>query len=270
MFEIIQKSSTKAILKLSGNVQAVLEGCVTNKTLVPLESSDFSFALGSGTFSISDNLGEALIVDSAPYISWVDGASVRTERHHSLKSPFMLGLDKHQVAAELLYQKPGSTPITLKDLYQELTTQHPQGFAIVGQANFTELDSVYLQKPPIFGANIIQHSADYWKKIPKEANKQACFFGIAIPNQAKKYYSGDLLMSAFYQNPNESNVISMLSHTHAAVLKHEPIKKTTNTQELYQQIQDRMPMASIRRLQMPSVLHEGVFAIFSLSGLAKS
>lgn len=269
MLTVIEKTNAKSTLKISGDVRVVLEGCVTKKNIKGVESDAFRFALGSGTFNTPESLGEALILGGASYVSWVEEGGVRTEMHHHVTSPFILGLDKQQVAAALLYHAPEDEPITLKMLYEELAQQHVQGFAIVGQANIIELYSTYMHKPPIFGVNINQHAAEYWHQIPKETDKQICFFGVVIPNKAKKHYSPQLINRAFYQNPHESKVISMASHTHGAVLTSEQLKQPANTQAFFGQLQDFMPKASvsIRHLLMQSLIHEGIFAIFPLDNM---
>lgn len=271
MLKIIEMQGQGSTLKLVGNVLLVLEGCVNPKVIQPIEPAQFNFALGSGTFSSEQQVGEALVINGKPYISWQENNKLVTQTQAEMQSPFLMGLDKEQKPSELLYYKPTATstaPISLATLYEELAKQHHTGFAIVGHAKFEEFDTTYIKKPPIFGEVLIEHPADYWGQSESEKQKSVCFFGVVITNKEKKNYPNELLRKAFYQNPHESQVSSCFGHTHGSVVQ-GGLREPGNSQVFFSNLQN-LSLTSVRHVLGHSLIQEGAFAIFPFDKILES
>ena len=211
----------KTSILLSGNVLSVLEGEVDAAHLHAIAPSQFTFALGAGTFSDSHCIGETLILDTIPHVSWVEKGELHTKTAPSLKSPFLLGIQVTPSEGITRYQKFLS-PKTLQSLYQDLSRGFPSGFALLSCSSLESAHSTYLKKPPIFHENINENSASYWASSDPEQKKIAHTFGVVIPAAAKERFAPELLQRAFYQNPKESHLAQLQSHTHAAFLKTPP------------------------------------------------
>lgn len=262
MTQILVKGESKTTLKISGNVLYVIEGNVDPKTLKPIELSDFRFALGSGTSKDPESLGEALVMDKRAYISWVNGGKVVTQEESGFESPFLMGIDEKQILGAMIRCEP-TPPTPLNDLYEEMAIRFPMGYAIVGQALFSECHSTYLKKAPTDHKNINEHPKDYWAPVKKEKDVNVCLFGVVIPPTAREKFPEGSIQKGFYVNPEEKSGSALSSHTHAALLKNGPEKWPHNMNEFFKSLKD-LPITSVRHLLTQSLLQEATFAIFPL------
>ncbi len=260
MKQILKKQNSSSILQIAGDVQDVLKGQAN--LLQPIEPMRFRFALGSGSFFDKTAIGETIVIEKVPHISWISKSQPRIQSGRDAKTPFLMGLDEHQTGTELFYYKPAE-PISLELFYEQTSRQYPEGFAVVGEAQMAALHSTYLKKPPIYGENINEHQADYWMKIPMESHRHLCFFAVVIPSEGKKRFPSEVLNKAFYQNPHETNQVPFLSHTHGALLTSSMDQKPESFDDFFQNLKN-LPITAVRHVLNPSLIQEGVFAIFSV------
>jgi hypothetical protein len=265
MVQILVKGESKTILKISGNVLYVIEGKVDSKTLQPLRTDDFRFALGSGTSKTPDKLGEAMVIEKRNYLSWIEKGKVVTKEEPTFESPFLMGIDEKQILGALIHCEP-TPPSTLSYLYQEMAHRFPMGFAILGTALFAELHSTYLKKAPTSHENINKHHDEYWAPIKKEKGAIACIFGVVIPESARQKFPEKTLAKGFYHNPVEKESSTFDSHTHGALLSAGPEKWPHNMNEFFKSLKD-LPVTSVRHLLTQSLLQEATFAIFPLGDI---
>ncbi len=225
------------MLTVIGDVRTVLEGRVTEKELLSVTPDQFRFALGAGTFSGPEGIGEAIIIESKPFVSWVENQELKTSSGDTLRTPFLVGIT-HEAKGER--QERGFFTLTsLNNLYEELSKEFPSGFVFAGRALLSELHGIYLKKPPIYNENINEHQDTYWSKRSIDKNRQVFLFGIIIPKTGESAIPTNLLNRIFYQNPQE-RAAAFKSHTHTAVVQ----------------------PPGVRHLLTTSLMDEGVFTVF--------
>src|SRR5690349_8809347 len=115
-------------LKLLGNVLDVIEGRVHAALLQPVVPGHFRFALGAGTFSDEHGIGETIVIEGQPYVSWVQNGKLLTDTRASFKSPFLLGVGAAQGTPHRI---PKTQP--LSQWYEKLAAQHPAGVTVAGK-----------------------------------------------------------------------------------------------------------------------------------------
>jgi len=64
---------------------------VTPSTLRSVEKGMFRFALGGATFSDASGMGETLVIEGVPHISWVKEGKLLSREALKAKSPFLMG-----------------------------------------------------------------------------------------------------------------------------------------------------------------------------------
>lgn len=258
----LDKKEGSTILYLHGSVQTVLEGTVSAFHLKKIDLNQFHFALGAGTFSDKEKIGETAVLHMQPYVSWVEKKKVHAETQKILKSPFLMGINERMAQGYLIHEKDTSK-LTLQQLYEQLAEQHEKGFAIVGHMRFSSLHSTYVQLPPIFKENINEKSKKYWAEPLKEKNMSCCFFGVVIPQTAQEVFSLDLLKKAFYENPKESKKSPLSSHTHGAVLSEYTLPQVQDFASFYPTF-DKLEIKGVRHLLTSSVIEEGYLGIYPI------
>jgi hypothetical protein len=262
MTQFLVKGEHKTTLKISGNVLYVIKGNVDPSTLQPIRSEDFRFALGSGSPHNPKLLGEAIVIERRPYLSWVENGKLITREEPSFESPFLMGIDDKQILGALIHSEP--TPArTLADLYLELSQRYPLGFALLGRAQFEKLHTTYLKKAPISHENINTHHKEYWAPLKKEDNCNGCIFSVVLPPEAKLKFPKEILERGFYKNPAETVDSPFESHTHVALLDAPPEKWPHNMNEFYKSLQMLDPKGVFHCLT-ESLLSGATFAIFPL------
>ncbi len=259
MFQSIIKATNTTTLKIVGDVLCVLEGHVNPKVMHPIPQ--FRFALGSGSFSDASRLGETIVLESKPYVSWTEGNKQYTQGQKPITTPFLMGIERDEKPRALLYYRP-PTPNSLLSCYEELANQYQEGFAVLGRALFSELHSTYIKKPPIYGENINENTSAYWAQVPIEKQTLACFFGVVIP-PTQDTFPQKTLNRAFYKNPHETHGSPLMNHTHAAILKSGSLHKPKDLDDFYSMFKDQ-PISSVRHFLTQSLIQESVLAIFPL------
>ncbi len=196
-------------LKLVGDVLDVIEGRINASHLHTVIPAQFQFALGAGTFFDEYGIGETIVIEGQPYVSWVQNGRLITDTHALFKSPFLLGVD---AARGKPYRIAKTEP--LSQWYQKLAAEHPAGVAVAGKVLFAELCTTYIRKPPVFGENINEHHDEYWSNVELQREKWVHLFGVVVG----KGMAGEVLNRAFYQNPGEKKGVAVQSHSHVALL----------------------------------------------------
>lgn len=265
---VAQKIVNNTSLKITGNIIYVLQGHVSTGVLHNIDYTNFRFALGSGTYTDPKVLGETLILEGKSYVSWVQDDKVVTEAKQPVKTPFLMGIDNYYAGGAFYNFNPGA-PVSLQSLYEDLSNLHTDGFAILGHVIFSQFETTYLKKPPIFGENINDNTQEYWAQIPKEQNMTVVFFGVAIPAKAVNKYPQEMLMKGFYQNPNEKQKSKLLSHTHGALLGQMPLNQAENMEAFMESVKT-LPVKSIRHLLTSSIIKEGSLAVFPIGQIESS
>ncbi|MBX7067049.1 MAG: hypothetical protein K1X28_07450 [Parachlamydiales bacterium] len=243
-------------LKIFGNVKNVLNGNITEAVLRPAKESRLRFALGAGTFSDGQHLGETLVIEQNCHVSWVQKSHLQNGSGLNAKTPFLMGIDRDEPMG-LLNSLNRET--ALESLYGEWAKKHPMGFALLGSFRMKEWSCTYLKKPPIFQENINQHHDAYWAKVENHSNAFICLFGVVIPPTAEKNFPKSTLEKAFYKNPQDSSQAPFQSHTHAAFA--DRLLKSDSF--LFRDFK----IGSVRHTLTQSILHEGSFVLFPLQGI---
>ncbi len=262
MVQTLVRGESKTTLKISGNVLYVIKGEVDPTTLKPISLDDFRFALGSGTPGDLEHLGEAIVIERKPFLSWVDNGKVITKEQALFESPFLMGIDDKQIMGALIHSQP-TPPTSMQTLYDELAHRYPMGFAILGTALFAPLHSTYMKKPAIHGEDINEHHDKYWAPIKKDKDTFGCLFGVVIPKTAQEKFPEETLKKGFYKNPHETSTASFYSHTHVALLKSGPEKWPHNMNEFFKSLRN-LPVTAVRHMLTQAMLQEATFAIFPL------
>ena len=201
-------------LKIFGNIHNILEGNVCSSNIKPVENAHFAFALGGSTFSDQHCIGETLIADGVPHVSWVKNNTLINRSGNGITSPFLMGLDVSQSSDVVIHQ---TSQITLGSLYDSLSLKYPIGFAVVGSFEMRQCITTYLKKAPIYGENINEHREKYWADVEQNCDVYVCLFGVVIPPAAKNDpLKNKWLDRAFYTNPAEKVSRPYDSHTHVA------------------------------------------------------
>lgn len=260
MLQILSQSGKNSILKVSGSALIVSEGRVDALSLHSIHRNQFRFALGAGSFSDMNSIGETLVIESKPFVSWMKEGKITTDTQPDFTSPFLIGVDSHQsVGAFATYT--ASTPVSIHSLYDKLSRQFPMGFAIVGYALSSEFSSTYLKKPPIFQENINTPNSPYWASNGTRKEEEICFFGLVLPPEARKKYAKELLGRIFYQNPREEESASFQSHTHAAIIEAGSFVTPTEMHTFLESLKEAS-IREVRHLLTPTMIQEGTFALF--------
>jgi hypothetical protein len=265
MVQTLVKGEHKTTLKISGNVLYVIRGEVDPSTLKPISLDDFRFALGSASPKNPQILGEAIVIERRPYLSYVENGKLATKEEPLFESPFLMGIDDKQILGALIHTQP-DPPSPLESLYAELSARYPIGFAILGRALFAQAETTYLKKAPIHGENINEHKKQYWAPVQKLSDANLCLFGVVLPEAAQMKFPPQIIERGFYQNPNDKNKAPFQSHTHAALLTSGPEKWPHNMNEFFKSLRD-LPVEGVRHLLTQSLLQEATFAIFPLGDI---
>lgn len=237
----------KNTLKILGSVQTILAGRVTDADMKSF-NEDFRFALGGGSYAGLHGIGETMVIDGKPYVSWIDGGKLHTESQGDFQCAFLMGIDRQQVAAVSTYFMPAK-PVSMQTMYADLTEKYPEGFAILGSAMMAELHAVYLKKPPIFHENINDLQKEYWGSEGVKKEQSALFFGVVIPEQTKAKFAS-VLSKAFYHNPGDTQNSPFDSHTHVALLQSE---KT---------------IVGVRHMHTQTLIREGIFTLYPIGNIS--
>lgn len=249
----MQSLEKSIALKIKGDIHLVLEGKVRPNVLHEISQDEFQLALGSGTFSHIEHVGEAIMIDGFAYVSWVEEGHVHTKKDKCLKTCFLMGIKEK--ASHPSYRE-FSTAITLQNFYEEEAKQYPEGFVVTGEVYCKELHSTYLQKPPIYGENINQNSEKYWAHIPFEKDKVVKIIGVVIPDKGRQKFSQEILNRAFYHNPQEKQKTTLMSHTHCAILEKKDIGDVKENK-----------VSSVRHLITSTLMQKGFFSFFPLESI---
>lgn len=234
------------VLRVAGNILDVAQGRV-DITLLPVDLKNFRFALGSASFSDFMKYGEALVIDSQPYVSWMEGNEELIDCKKEINTSFLIGIDPQQKPSKLLYYKSTSS-IKLDEFYQHLVNEFKTSFAVIGLGLFSQLDSTYLNQLPIRGVTAS------WKDVPSEKEAFSCFFGVVMP---------EMLRERFLQKNLDRTCGPALSHTHGGILGSAFKEFPKNLDEFYNALKD-LPINHVRHFLPDSQLKEGVFAFFPL------
>lgn len=228
-------------LHIVGNVLDILEGRVEADLLQSTSSMNFRFALGGATFTDRFAIGETLILDGIPFISWVEHGKVHTAGKKEAMSPFLIGI---QQGKGIPIQC--SSPTSLESFYGELSEKYPMGVAVEGALKMSLFKGVYLQKAPIYEENINTHSDLYWSSIHEIPDAIIRLFGVIIPQKGMESILASELARAFYQNPNDKGIAPFKSHTHAALLTSQGT------------------ISMVYHMLTPSLIEKGTFNLFPL------
>lgn len=265
MFQAISKSEKKSILKISGSMKIVEEGQVISTSLHPVHRSQFRFALGEGSFTDEHALGEALILDSKQYVSCLKDGKVHTESKEHFTSPFLVGIDsKQQVGALIRYKS--SSPISLHALYDKLSKQYSNGFAIVGYALAQDVKCTYLQKPPIFRENITAQHTEYVSQVSTFTNQGISFFGVVIPVGARDSLSKTMVERMFPHRFQKGEEGAFSSRTSVAILGTGSIVLPKEMHQFLEFVKNGS-VTSVAHMLPQSILQEGSFAIFPIEDI---
>lgn len=248
-----------AILTIFGNVLDILEGRVETKMLRPIKSANFRFALGGSSFSDEHGVGETLLINGIPHITWVENNQLYNESHDNAKSAFLVGLDWNQSSNLPLQTISKNTSI--ESLYEELALKYPMGIALAGHFKMSKLSCVYLKRPPIYHENVNKLHDKYWSSIENHSPALIFLFGVIIPPKAKETYSADILKRAFYQNPSETTQAPFDSHTHGAL-----VDKPADANETQTFLDDlsQLKVSGVRHVLTSSVIQEGKFCLYPI------
>lgn len=255
-----QTQSSLGKLKILGNVQIVLDGVAGEKNLHLLSEFPFQYALGAGTFSEKEKIGECLVLQGRAHVCWVDEGQEISERNHRAHVPFLMGIDQNQKAAEI-FTYDSASPITLDSLYEKYAEKYPSGCAILGLSLVKVLRATYLKKPPIYSKNVNENHSEYWADASADPLKVIGFFGVFISPAARKKYPENILGRAFYKNPGETKASPIESHTHAVILSLKDVNLVKNLEEMGQ-ILTQTPIHGVRHLLTSTEIMKGSFALF--------
>lgn len=185
-------------LLISGNVQTILQGHVTKKTLRCVFTDQMPYALGGAALPDHDplSIGETIIYEGVGHIFTVEGSY---ENNNTLQAAFLMGIGRRPQNTYHLSQSQ-----TINSLYEELIKSYPEGFAIAGTALFSKLFVAYLKRSPIYGENVNTLHDKYWHNDELGAC-EAKLFGVVLRKPDPR---------AFYNNPNEEEAPTLPSHTH--------------------------------------------------------
>jgi len=244
----------------TGNVQIVLDGVAEEKNLHLLSTFPFQYALGAGTFSEKEKIGECLVLQKQAHVCWVDKGKEISERNDKAHVPFLMGIDQHQKAAEI-FSYDSATPISLGSLYEKYAEKYPSGCAILGLSLVKVLRATYLKKPPIYSQNVNENHSEYWADASADPLRVIGFFGVFISAAARKKYPDKILGRAFYKNPGETKVSPVESHTHAAIFSLKDVNVVKNLEEMGQ-IFRQTPIQGVRHLLTSTEMIKGSFALF--------
>ncbi|MFZ4099974.1 MAG: hypothetical protein ACOYKZ_06595 [Chlamydiia bacterium] len=260
-------SSHGTSLHILGDVRSVLEGRVTEALCSNVPSHTFSFALGAGTFSSLDGLGETLVLAGQPSVCWKGAQGPITETHSTVRSPFLVGVSS--MTPDIFLPWDPASPTPLSALYAELLHRCPQGFLMVAYGVFASLKATYIQSAPTKGENINEHSDQYWAPLEEHAQQTACVVAICLPSHATAWLSIEELNRVFYHNPREtSQQTAFFSHSHGALLAEAMSAPPSSSAELMAVISTAQ-VTGIRHVSSGSTLLRGVLGLFHLTSLAK-
>lgn len=195
-----------SILKIIGDIRTVLAGNVTDSSLHSLEKPPFRFGLGGGTTTGIKGIGETILWEGKPTISYGDTKHLTTLSSSQFSTPFLMGID--EVAGP---QKTERKTLSFEAFYSQLIGSFQQGCVIIGEVHFTKADLIYLLKAPIYHENVLTNKDAYWSKPTGDKNVTAHFFGVLVPSTARKNYPD--VERALYHHPLDTKT-SHDSHTH--------------------------------------------------------
>lgn len=203
------KNAERIVLFGAGKVSDVLEGRPpTSDAWISLTPYRAAFEAGSPQGITS--IGEFIAFNGV-------GFSRSTEE--STKGQLLVGRKVVTNAAVFLHQntKPSRivdlvAPCDLAELVERLTREADGPVCYVGVATFEHFRSTAIERAPIYGKNIFEHSKVYYPTPPQTARRvRAAIMGCAARAVVE---DGVDLSVVLYRNPNDRSH-EVLSHTHA-------------------------------------------------------
>lgn len=254
------KKESLGELTILGNVQIVLDGSAEEKNLHSLSEFAFLYALGAGTFSEKEKIGECLVLQKRAHVCWVENGKEISEGSDMVHAPFLMGIDQRQKAAEI-FSYDSVSPMSVSALYEKYAEKYPLGCAIIGLSLVKALQATYLKKAPIYFKNVNANHSEYWADASADPMKIIGFFGVFISPSARKRYPEKILGRAFYKNPTETMASPIESHTHAAILSLKEIHPVHNLDEMGR-VFKQSPVQGVRHLLTSTEIIKGSFALF--------
>lgn len=262
-----QTFSNISALKIIGDVKTVLNGLVEEGNMQKDVLNQLKFALGAGSFTDCSCVGESLVLNKIGYSCYLDNHSelMTSKGSSGLKSPFLMGIEWDCQPSSLL-QIDYPEGISLHELLENIGAEL-HAYAFVACLKFNNLACTYLKKAPIFKENINVHVAQYWAKTEEYPKCDAYLFGVVIKEKGKQKFPAEILEKAFYVNPQEKNKGSILSHSHAALVKEASSFAQLKTDlQFYEQL-DPNSVIGVRHVFTQSIVNEGLFALFKITDI---
>ncbi|MDN3505384.1 MAG: hypothetical protein P0S95_07405 [Rhabdochlamydiaceae bacterium] len=235
-----------------GSIKDVVEGNISDDHMQKVNSKSFSYGFGGASFDGLSLLGDSILINQTCYISrQLQGKGLKCfAKKADFYTPFFVGMETSQKPYSLI--EVDRDKIGLDELFQEILMKHSNGFCIVGEALFNQLESLYIRAPLSANKSFYDNFETY---VGSESRQLALGFIVAIVAPNIRIPSNeDLLNRILYQNSGDIEKESFRSHAHIALLN----ERDRGNIELERDI------VGVRHLLNKSTISYGKFKIFKL------
>lgn len=264
MLKLIENNTKQSTLSIIGDIRTILEGKVSSNSLIGCDLHQVAFALGGGTCSQIEALGETLIANHKAYVSHSDlsGNLFTHSKKNNLKGQFLLAIKKEELPSHLLTIEKS---LSFEQFLGNCFELSPLAFAIVGYFEFTPFSGTQVIKAPIYGENLLTHP-EYFSGEEVFSKTQGIAFGVGISEKGQKLFPKKILDTAFYQNPQDTTHPPFLAHTHIGLTHKTPVETPKAIKDFFTQL-DSLSIHKVYHLLNQSVISHASFVLYSIKNI---
>ena len=262
-------------LFILGEVSHVLNGDLNPKMFFEQDTSDIAFALGAGGVGSIDRTGEMLIFDGKAYIKPSDPTNYSMVTSSKVLTPFCFGLEGNvEPSAIYVLSSRENTGFMLSSIYERLSDKRGRMFAILGLAEFNEIDCTAIKLAPIYNESIIapENRERYFHNLEPVSHRVGIFFGVVNnPNKTKGFtYDTSVEAKMFYTNPAEKGSSELRSHAHVLITS-QTILQSPNVvtgQDLIR-LARTIPIVDLGHLLTQSILKKATLLVYDIDRIVE-
>ena len=268
------QSNQTSHLFVLGDVLPVLNGDLDYRRYLVQDTSSVAFALGAGALGSVDRTGELLVFDGKAYIKSCDPkANYMMEISTEILTPFCFGLEKgSRPSAIYTLEGRDERGYALNSIYEKLSEEHGRIFAVVGVAEFAEIQRSAIKLAPIYGESIVAQAnrEKYFHDLPPIKDVVSIFFGtVSNPNKAAAPgYDLGMEERIFYTNPAEKGASTLQSHTHILITARKSLEgKLDDSDDEISRFAKSLSVIDINHLLTQSTVRKATIMIYDIRAM---
>lgn len=184
----------------------------------------YAYALGDGSLTTVQALGEAIIVNGVAYTKSTDQAAAnyyQMAAGEELMTTWLFAIPQNAKPSYAVSDNGYDLNVSLNEIYAAIYATVQTAFVVVGCIEFAELAASAIAQAPIEGKNIFTHMDTYYPHQLNLTNTSGVIVGVAADMKNMQDHALKTKMEkVVYYNPLESEVSELSTHEHVLILKH--------------------------------------------------